>query len=294
MIIYKNIKRNCKLVTANGLANNLENYLNIIYKNKFTSNAASLVIVLRKFWFYGDYFYDGKPLLKSSKNINYFLSSGVDCFLFSDNTYYPLIRNDTSVAIDEKLHGTKEGNIIAQHFTSILNSLLINTNILKKKRLSAEKLNEYYDKNFQKPILEDADLKRGVYMNFNEFLKNIPSQTNFDVRKTKLADDIYLINESDTFPTRHAWGYCDGKNVYIKQGINLYKLFRQKNGFAFIGSKELKQTALLHTYVPFPDFSNPYLDVGTKLGLSALTLPHDKYVPLSVPLHLDMETGEVY
>jgi hypothetical protein len=295
MIIYKNIKKNCKLVTGNSLAYELENYLNGVYKNKFTSNNSSLVIVLRKFWFYGDYIFINQGLFHPN-DLNYFLNISVDCFLFHDRSYIPLVKKDTILPVYVKMRESERGTTIAGSLINVLNNFSFNEivdNISSRKRLNEIEVNEYYDKNFHQPIINDTELEKGVYMSFTEFRKNAPSYTNFDVRKTKLADDIYLIEGKDTIPTRKAWGYCDGKNVYIKANSNLFELKRQDKSFAFMGSKKLTHS----TYYPGAYLYNSNLSSAENFavnGLEELVLSSDKFKLTLVPLHLDMETGEVY
>lgn len=294
MLDYKMSRKDCKLVTANGLETDLETYLNTIFKNKFVSNGSSLVIVLRKFRFYGNYSDDNKPLSKSNKT-DYFLQAGIDCFLLSDSLYIPLIRKDSAMPVYGALKDAERGTSIVSSLKMLLKSLPIDSaisQIANRKKLNYQELNEYYDKKFKYPVIEDCELKKGVYMSFNEFRNNAPSYVNFDVVKSKIADDIYLIKGQDTALTRDAWGYCDSKNIYIKAGIRLFVLNKQVKGFSFMGFKKLNHKYYGGFSVPNNPENYDAADLIT-VGLALLFPPRDKFIPNTVPLYLDMESGEV-
>ncbi len=292
MKIYKNVYENYKLITDKGLSVDLESFLNSFYQKKITVNNYSLVIVLRKFWFYKNYHVGEDEFLRNKRRSDYLLNLGIDCFLFNDTVYTPLIRKDTTVVMDELSRESEKGTLLSETLKNIFGSLSLYNSItyVNKKSLSGDELEEYYNKNFRKPILSD-DLKKGVYMNFDEFQKNAPSHTIFEVRKTNLADDIYLINNNDTIPIRNAWGYCDGKKIYIKSGNNLFELSRQGRGFSFIGGGKL--THQKQNYNPSFDDTKP---PAVNLGAAAITqlIFADKFKLELFPMQLDMETGEVY
>ncbi|MEO6455377.1 MAG: hypothetical protein ABIN97_14955, partial [Ginsengibacter sp.] len=163
---------------------------------------------------------------------------------------------------------------------------------LTKRGYTINEINENYNKSFKKAILSDKNLNRGVYMSFNEFKSNSPSYTSFEVKKTTLADDIYLIDGKDTIPTQKAWGYCDGKKSYIKMGGNLFELNKQDNSFSFIGNKGLTHNYSNPRY-NYNDNYSPGVNLGAA-GLSQLLFSTNKFKIHLFPMKLDMETGEVY
>jgi hypothetical protein len=75
--------------------------------------------------------------------------------------------------------------------------------------------------------------------------------------------------------------------------MNLFKLNKQGNGFAFMGSKELRYPNSKNIALPYLATSNQYVTIA-ELGVGMVRMPHLAFVPSSVPLHLDMETGEVF
>lgn len=295
MISYKGFRKNCKLVTQNVLKNDLENCLNDVYKNNLVPNGSSLIIVLRKFWVYGIYSSEEKWRSSGTK-VNYALKAGIDFFLLSDSLYVPLIRRDTSLPFYETGRVSERGTSMISTLKDFLKSLSIDSVISQvshRKKLNYQELNEYYDKYFNKPVIHDSELKKGVYMTFDEFKNNAPAYSNFEVRNTKLADDIYLIHGKDTSLTRTVWGYCDGKNRYIKSGTNLFLLNKYENGFSFIGCMKLTYVDYVGLSVPAIATSNPTINI-IELGLRALTTPQNKFKLNLVPLYLDMESGEIY
>lgn len=143
------------------------------------------------------------------------------------------------------------------------------------------------------------------------------SITNFDIRKTKLADDIYIVEGNDIIPTQRAWGYCDGKKIYIRVARNLFELDKQDRSFSFMGSEILthryyKPNDSRRTYnddsSPAASISSAALDgllnptynggneAATSIRRSVVDglLTTDRFKIRLIPMPVDMETGEVY
>ncbi len=194
MKIYRNVYDNYKLITGNKLRADLESLVNDFYPKKTTDSNYILLIVLRKFWFYKEYVATDGEFFKNRKRSKYLFNLGMDCFLLNDSVYTPLLKKDTIVLMDEITKQSEKGALISKTIKDVFESLSLYNSItpINKRRLNKEELEEYYNKNFRKPILTDQFKKR-VYMSFDEFKMNAPSHTNFEVRKTNLADDIYLI-----------------------------------------------------------------------------------------------------
>lgn len=282
-----------KLTTKNYLSIDLQVFLNNIYSKRITPNDSSLIIVLRKFWFNRDYDFTSNVL--SQELTSYYFSLGVDCYYFFNNKYIPLLRRDTILEIPQKRKDHEKGILIGENLNKVLNNLfeLIATKQLSKSRkLSYQELNEYYGKHFRTSILTDQQLRKGVYMSFDEFKNNSPSYINFDIRKTKLADDIYILDGNDAIASRTAWGYCDGENLFIKLGTNLFPLYRQGNNYSLLGNDKL--THKIGTYTPnYNDRASPGANLGAD-ALGKLLFNRDKFKLELIPLKLDMETGETY
>ncbi len=282
-----------KLVTKYYLSADLESFANKIFQKTAVSNP-TLFIVIRKFRFDTDYDFSSGNMIGNSP-VTYFLTLGIDCFSFSNNEFTPLIKKDTVIQILQKRKANDKGLFIGENFYGVLTDFLKMHNespFVKKRKLTYAEVNEYYDRKFREAIFTSQQLKKGVYMNFDEFKKNSPSYLNFEIRKTNLADDIYLFDGENTIPSRNAWGYCDGKDSFIKLGGNLFQLYRQGNSYLLMGNDNLshRTSSYNHTY---SDIQSP----GTNLGANALgdlLFSKNKFKLEYIPLELDMETGEIY
>ncbi|MEO6639492.1 MAG: hypothetical protein ABIN25_14525 [Ginsengibacter sp.] len=294
MKIYRNVYDNYRLVTENNFTSELGIFLNsLCQKNTVTDSFPTLVIVLRKFWFYKDYEVPDNKFFKSKTKSNCLLKLGMDCFLYKDTSYMPLLRRDTVLVLDEISRESMKGTLVSVALQDFFKNLFADRNIAihgKKRPLGKRELEEYYNKNFSKPILTHKP-RRGVYMSFDEFIQNAPSQLNFEVKNTDLADDIYLISDTDTIPSRSAWGYCDGEKIFIKAGMNLFELIRQGSAFAFVGNSKLTHKQYDSRYV-----YNNSRSSAENLAAAGLTqlFSVDKFTLQLFPMLLDMDTGEVY
>ncbi|HVI49303.1 MAG TPA: hypothetical protein VM802_30845 [Chitinophaga sp.] len=81
-------------------------------------------------------------------------------------------------------------------------------------------------------IVHTRALKKGLYKTFSEFQQNNPSEDgDIVIRERSSAAQIYLLASRNELVLRSPdgqehkikkyWGYCDGKNIYIKDnGLN--------------------------------------------------------------------------
>jgi hypothetical protein len=211
------------------------------------------------------------------------LRATFDIFLRKNNEYFVGYRFDTiaTAFLDMKEFTDEYLPPVVQSSLAKLESIDPDTHIANKRKFTRDQLEEYYLRRWEKPILKGAEFQRGVYKNFSEFLNNRPTITQFVVKKDKLTDIIYITDDGgQSRAVRDVWGYCDGKNFFIKSGENYFMLVRVQNGFYFLGSKELINAQdEYHHYdngMDFPTYSAPYL----KNRL--------------VPMRVDMEKGTAY
>jgi hypothetical protein len=87
----------------------------------------------------------------------------------------------------------------------------------------------------QKPILVADSLKPGFYNNFSEFENNKPGFTydSADALHKLLELMHYRVSKkiSNEEPDTSYWGYCDGKNVYIRNAYCFFQLERKDAAF---------------------------------------------------------------
>jgi hypothetical protein len=144
------------------------------------------------------------------------------------------------------------------------------------------------------PILKDSILHKGVYRSFAEFKNNKPSIENFEIGKGNFTDELYVADNHETYPLQDFWGYCDGKNLFVRSANNLFQLYRTGNTFNTKAFKSLKKAKY---------------SIGAaaeQIGIGLLTRtagdlilinpknPQDKYRVVTSAFQLNMQTGEIF
>jgi hypothetical protein len=284
-------KNNQILQFANGLKGEFQAFLDRIVKFSQAPDAYSAAIVVRSYWI-NEYEVDENEKDKFSENRSGWyagrktaLRQTFDIYFFKNDDYYVAYRYDTIATAFLNIKEFSEAYLETILWNSLSRLQTINpqTHILNKRKFSRKELQDYYGGRWDKPILRDSMPHKGVYKNFTEFLNNNPSVTHFVVKKDKLVDVLYIpVGKTDMAAARDVWGYCDGKNIFIKSGENYYPLVRVQNGFYFLGSKELmKSQDDYYTYDPY---------TGMNMRMSSESYLRNRLFPMKV----DMEKGTVY
>lgn len=103
------------------------------------------------------------------------------------------------------------------------------------KYFTAEEVKQMGLQKRNKPILTADSLKPGFYRNFTEFVNNDPTflYENNESLKKLLEVMHYRVgkNVSHEAPDTSYWGYCDGKNLYIRYRYDFYQLEKKDGDF---------------------------------------------------------------
>ncbi|MFT3911257.1 MAG: hypothetical protein QM737_17685 [Ferruginibacter sp.] len=218
----------------------------------------------------------------------------IEYYLQKDSMYIPLYRFDSIIPL---VGGTSR---YAEAFISIgLRSSLVklftctqDSSLLSKKRYSWADIERVNKKISRFPVLTNDEHQKGVYKTFNDFKLNIVSWTDFEMRKGKMGDIIYIKENNKEYPQQDVWGYCDGKDFYINSAHKFSKLIRTGDTYYFQGIKSLS---------PKDNFiGNPFseLAAGASVpasdGVSGGTINPAEYDIVLKYYQLDMENGKTY
>jgi hypothetical protein len=219
-----------------------------------------------------------------------------EVYAVKDNRYLPVIRFDT-------LQATKKMTYYAslqapysdwgKNLASILADLADSSSSLTarrqdgNRRINLEDILRFNTSRFEAPIGIDTTLTRGVYNSFEEFRNNAPSIRDFEV---KVEDDrriLYTREAGNSYYTHDAWGYCDGKDVYIMRDGVLYSAWREGKAFYFYRD-------IISRVNPPAAEKNPATEgiSGATTG-DSVTGRHADYKRRYV-YSVDMDTGNVY
>jgi len=222
-------------------------------------------------------------------------TSGIDVtiefYLHDGNSYYPMYRYDSviSKALTISEYGSQ---YIALAFQLAMGKLAQMDSripvIMNKTKFSLAEIKLHIQNDYNVPALRDTAFRQGVYMSFNEFKNNNPSKADFELKRDRLADIVYIKQQDGTdYVARNIWGYCDGKNVYVASADNFFLLQRIANAFYIFGAKspkrnESRNNTSAGSYNGAPGAPVPYQynNVRTAIQLE--------------PFQLDWSTGKLY
>lgn len=213
------------------------------------------------------------------------VSVKIEYYYRQGKEYLPLYRFDSLLIFKEQFFKNAGNFITVSLIASLQRIKEINIDVVKEKgrKIALSDILNRVTKIYQIPIFKDVIYKKGVYANFEEFKMNSPSTDDYEFREGKLGDILYVKKDGKEYPERNAWGFCDGKNIYIYSADKFSQLLREGNTFTFRGMKSITRKVshnLLKSSV-----LNLVTNTGEKKTNFKMKL---KYY------QLDMETGEIY
>ncbi len=283
----------CSPALSYGFAEWINEYLQC---KKNESVKSKLLIVVKKFWLSSEadeIRYENDKIGQAMNGWDAGVLCKLEFYLEKDSVFFPLYRIDSVFTFKERLNdyrGTRFVDNAGSFVISVLKSSLekladIDTDevIAKRRKLSYNDIYLAYHRKMDVPVLKAIDLKKGVYKTFEEFKSNAPSIIDYEFRKGTAGDVLYVKEEGSEYPTREAWGFCDGKDIFINSGDKYSKLVRRENTFYFFGVKGMTQKTKNDFWTS--SSLNYISGNGPKKTVYKLDL---KYY------QIDMDTGEVY
>jgi hypothetical protein len=205
------------------------------------------------------------------------------------NTYYSLWDNDLSDLL------------------SVMTDSAAGLTILRAdhgRHLHLQDIEQFNRSRFDVPIVSAAPLREGIYTNFQEFKDNNPSIRNYEVKQEKKDVLLYIKDANGASQYTHdAWGYCDGKSIFIMRDGKLYALWKEGNAFYFISKayKETNDWYLGDDYKSDPLIPNPVTGTtddppppdNAAPERKGVLGPKDQYSAERI-YKVDMDSGKVY
>ncbi len=220
----------------------LQHTLNKYYQNLYTPGRDTLIIQLEKL-FISDQLVD---------DTSFILTCGIiACKQFTGNNNNYAYRGNFDTLIKEKFSykrysSHKNGKHTNYQFwdyyllrlceASIKNALQFNnTTDSNQRHFTIENIKQEGLLKRQKSILTTDSLKPGFYNNFSEFENNSPGFT-YDSASAlpKLLDLMhYRVSKktSNEEPDTSYWGFCDGKNLFVRNAYCFFQLERKDAAF---------------------------------------------------------------
>ena len=266
-----------------GKSRSLERYLNLslgLSDSNTTGN--QLVIFIKKLWLTDKFERDSTVYDTEAFIPGIFFK--IECFYKVDSVYFPAFKYDASCS-----YGSYDTENIFNSAPKLIDSCLKkivgriisfqNTGVSSLKRqMTLPEVVRYYKSAVELPILKDSVLNKGVYLTYDDFKKNKPRYTSFEVQKRSLNDIVYLKEAGGKdILLKNVWGYSDGDTLFIKRSQHFCPLRRLGNTFYFINKSFLVSTEKIPSFNKYSPFM-----------YESITVYHEKYNLYQ----LDMETGE--
>ncbi|HMT72710.1 MAG TPA: hypothetical protein PKA77_01460 [Chitinophagaceae bacterium] len=188
--------------------------------------------------------------------------------------------------------------LLKQPFDSLFNLLKktdTETLLANKKTYSSSFVDSVYAARFDIPILKVKEIKRGVFLTFDDFKANQQSFPGFYEEINTYSIRLYSDSSNARVLIPSCWGYYDGTDYYILRGANSYKLQKQNNTWFFYGSpyyvtapKGLLSRTMDAASTTIPD-NSPSFGATPIDNLASNKLKKEKTI-----YQINMITGEVY
>jgi hypothetical protein len=197
-----------------------------------------------------------------------------EIYAIRDGRYIPVLRFDT-------LQTTMKKRILQErsacyewgvNLTLLMNELADSASLLTPAKaednrwVDLEDIRQFNASRFNAPIDDDRPA-RGVYANFEEFRNNTPSIQNFEIKLENHERLLYIRESGNTYYTHDAWGYSDGKNIYVMRDGILCPAWKEGKAF--------------------------YLPAAAAAG-NPMTEPRDRDYKQRSIYFIDMDTGDIY
>ena len=213
------------LVSTKPLSQLIQEDLDKMYKDDYKKVGDELLFVLK----------DLRIAERSSFFEYSYLRFNADAYIKNAEGNYALISSIDSVFVTKS-----SGDVTAWHgveiedaFKLLLKQSLAQITVAKAgstQPLTMKTIEEKVQHDFNFPVLQQEDLVEGIYADFNEFLQNKPSITEYEtilIKKSK----IFFTSKNNTADTLNIWGICKEGQVFKYHDSKLIALEKEGKDF---------------------------------------------------------------
>jgi hypothetical protein len=279
----------------------------------------SALVILRNLWL-SDANYLKEDKVKDDQILDQktHIRLKAEIYACNDSVYIPILRFDTLQTYknnNQYNNWSSYYSLWEYDLTAVLSemadsiSALAQARVENGRRLHREDILQFNQSRFDPAITASNVLAAGVYASFQEFRDNTPSVQNFEVQQQKGDRVLYLKDAGGSLQYSHdAWGYCDGKTIFIMRDGKLYPLWKEGKAFYFFSQayKEYNLPNPPATWPGAPRYDPQYPVTAADVLLSGPPPPGTTQPNLSQPwvtktarnrqriYTLDMDSGSVY
>lgn len=297
--MFNNVK-NRQFVFSRLLRDEMSGHLNAYFANKRA--AYSAVIVVRTLWL-SDANYGKEDFVKANDPVELRkhvakLKFKAEVYAEKDSIFTPLFRYDSVIYSQAKINNNYSQKLdydemvhqLADMIDDLADSasITLNANAGSRKKLQWKDIQQFNRSRFDAVINKDSTLVRGVYASFEEFKNNQPSISDFEIKDEKGRSILYIKdNGGESYYSHTAWGYCDGKTIYVMKDGILVPTWKEGNAWYLFGISEVTiQVGGGMTHAPGSTYGTP--------GSTYYEPGYSKNITQKHVYTVDMDNGKVY
>jgi hypothetical protein len=232
-----------QLVFGRPAATEIAGYLNAHFSRQGAPFTA--LLVLRTLWLSdGNYTADDVLRNPDKKSQKFQIRLKAEIYAGKDGLYLPVFRYDTLATRKGRNNGFSEFSDLEMEYdlSNLFNDLADSASLVaghkagNNREVSRDQIREFNRSRFSIPMDSETVYAPGVYASFEEFRNNTPSIQDFEI-KTEGRDILLYIKGAtgSSYYSHDAWGYSDGKSLYIMKGGILWPAWKEGRAIYFYG-----------------------------------------------------------
>jgi hypothetical protein len=238
--------RYCKIKPGKDWTPLLNQYFS---QNLDSASPYRLLIVIRSFWLQEGIL----PEINQRKIIQKdwltewewggFCKAALDIYIRTDSVLQPLFKIEDRFLNYVSFNPSRMNEFFFLPFDSVARKLMqtdLPRQLAGRRKLDPKEVDEFYQKRFLHPVLQDSLLRQGIFYTFSDFLANRPVKEEVRISRGNLTDELYIRNTGGESLVSDYWGIYDGNSLYIRSAYNLFPALRVEKSFEIYGTRQLE------------------------------------------------------